>query len=538
MSAPWEKFKETGSPWEKFKKPVKAEPSEPPVSLPSMQEVADASPAALQGFGQGFSLGHLPQLQAAAEPLITKIGDVVTGQDQSADLPDYAERRDAWIASQLATQKANPKAYLGGQLSGGLTSALAVPMGTLAKGASLGKTVAASMGAGAAIRALQNPGDVKGEVSPLQLEERVKDIGMMVPVPGTEMSVPAAAIDAAVPFIGPGLSKAGQTLRAGAERTAFKSLGPYAREAMKAFGRGKVNDIGGTMIDTGAVGKMSLPKSYETLAENLKNLKESAGQKLGDTVEMMAQKEGGSPIGVSRSKIGDELQSELINTEATDAAGVLDRNAKMQAHIEAFRNPGLPNGAAGPVEDSIPLLQAEMKKRAIGKEINWDRLPGADIPDTEAFNRALLTKLRGGVEEGGEALASKTGYPVDEFKSLKDQYGNLSEAAAIAEKRSQKNFANRFISPSDYGVGMVGAGLGAMSGGSPEERLKHAAMGASFGLANKAARLYGNQMATTALNKASIAAKYGGYGASALSQAPLAQGSLWNTLYSNQQKGK
>lgn len=323
-------------------------------SLPSLEEAGNMANAAAQGFGQGASMGYLPQLQAMAEPVFSKVGDAVMGTNTYDDMPSYETRRDQWLKKQLDLQKQNPASYMGGQLVGGISSALAVPQATLAKTAGLGTKIAASLASGAGIRALQNPGDVQGEFSPMQLGERFDDaFKAQVPIPYTNMSVPAMAIDAVAPTLGPLMNKGGEALKSVADTKAFKALGPYTREARQAFSKGKIGEIGREVLDSGAISWM--PKSYENLQKKLSSLKNTSGQKLGDTVERMAQEETGTPIGVSRTKIADEMaiDPKIINTEATDAAGALDRNAKMQSYIDSFRSGG---------EDNIPLLQAEMKK--------------------------------------------------------------------------------------------------------------------------------------------------------------------------------
>lgn len=499
----------------------------PPKAPDQPEDVMGDANAALQGFGQGSTAGYLPQLQALAEPAASKIGDLVTGSDTYKDLPDYTTRRDQWSKMQADLAKSNPKSYMGGQLVGAGTTAVMIPGGAMAEGAGLGAGLAAktaaAVGTGAAYRALQNPGDTPGEVDPLQLKDRA--INMSDPI--------AMGVDAAIPG-------AGKLATGIAETKAYKALGPYARDSMKAMGGDRVKDIGRSVLDSGAFGWV--PKSYESLAQNLKSLKGDAGQKLGDTVEQMAQKESGSPISLSRSDIADNLEKNLISPE-TDAAGVASRNAKMQENISQFKRGGLDPEVAGPIDDQIPLLQAEMKKRNVANEINFDRLPGADIPDNEVFNRQLLTQLRGGVEQGGEQLAQKTGFPVDDFKNLKNQYGNLAEAQSISEKRNAKEFANRMISPSDYGTGMAGAAIGYSQGGSPEEKFKHAAMGATLGLANKGARLYGNQLMSRGMNTAGQVLNAAGQNPivtqSLMNQPGMTPGnSIWQTLFQNKEGTK
>lgn len=536
MAKPWEKFKNENAakPWEKFAKPKEA-PAEETVSAP--EDYAGDSKAALQGFGQGASLGYLPQIQAAAEPAITKIGDLITGQDQYSELPPYVERRDKNIELLEKLQKSNPKSMLAGQVAGTLSSLVApgaalskvAPIAAGATGADIVGALTtrglANAAAGIGTRMVANPGDVKGVVDPLQSQPRAQTIADN---PG------ALALDLAVPFAGQALSSAGTAVRNKAGELAFKALGPYAKQARNAMASGKVQDVGKTMLDTGAVG--GIPTSYQGLADRLGSLRQSSGKELGDTVAKMAQAESGVPISLSRGEMAEQLEKKLINTQATDAADVLDQNARMQSRIDAVRTN---NGAES---STIPLLEAEMKKRAVQKTINYNRPYGSDIPEAEIFNREYANQLRKGVEKGGEELAVKTGFDVNKFKELKNTSGNIISADEIVNNRNGREFANRFLSPSDYGVGAMGAAVGGMSSGSPEERMKHAALGASLALLNKGARQYGNQYVSGRLNLAGHLLKGTG---SAIDQAtqnpmivPALQQNAWNMLYNQKKDGK
>lgn len=456
-------------------------------SAPLMDEAANAGEAALQGFGQGASMGYLPQLNAIAEPAFAKAADLVTGGNSYESTPNYTARRDAWLKQQLDLQKRNPKAYLAGELGGGLSTAMAAPAAAGVEAPLIAK-MAASGGLAAAQGALRNPGDAPGVVDPLQLQERGANAA----------DIKNLAINTLAPAAGPVLKAGGKALGSVAEKAAFKALGPYARQAMQAYSKGRVNDIGRTILDEGVVSMP--PRGFEALEAKATAANDLAGKKLGSTVESMAQKETGSPIGLSREDIANNLSDRLISQKDADVAGVTERNAKMQEMINNFKSGG--GESVADLNPELPLLEAELKKRAVNKEIRYDRLPGADIPDTEVFNRALEGELRSGVEKGGEALAKKTGFPVDEFKNQKATYGNLSTAEDILRKRAGKEGGLRLASPSDYGVGAAGAAIGAMTGSSPEERIKHAIMGAGLGLMNKGARKYGNQINAVFMNRA------------------------------------
>ena len=209
---------------------------------------------ALQGFGNGLTMGYAPHLQAAAEKPLAKLFDLVTGNNVSDDIEDnYVDRRDRWIGRQEDLAKENPKTYLGANLAGSVAGGAAMPMGAAAKGATLGAKVVRGAATGAGLGAIQNPGDVEGEVSPLQLGDRAKSATLGATIGGT------------IPLAGTAAEKAAAYLRGKAEERAFKALGPYARDAMKAHDKGQIRETGRIIMDEGVVG--GRPTSYEGLAK-------------------------------------------------------------------------------------------------------------------------------------------------------------------------------------------------------------------------------------------------------------------------------
>lgn len=121
--------------------------------------------AALEGFGQTASAGYLPQLQALAEPIQTKILNAVTGNN--VPLPDYIEARDENIARQRQQSQDFPKTVLASKAVGIAPAAIALPATS-----SIGTTAAL----GAAQGALYNPGDKPGEMDLLQPKERLQNL--------------------------------------------------------------------------------------------------------------------------------------------------------------------------------------------------------------------------------------------------------------------------------------------------------------------------------------------------------------------------
>lgn len=289
------------------------------------------------------------------------------------------------------------------------------------------------------------------------------------------------AVDVAAPYIDKGVKYAGGKLKDIAEKRAFKGLGPYQKDAEKAFQSGQANKIGRTALDEDIIG--NIPSSYETLAERASTASEIRGKELGDYIEKLAEAEQllkqkgqslpGFSSGLDRKRIAEKMREELINPNV-DIPGISSKNAKIEKLISEFSEGG---------DDAIPLLKAEMMKRSVNKEINFDRLRGADVPIEEQVQRSLSNKLKTGVEDYADVLDKTVGGPSSRgFIDLKNKYGDLEKIERLTGRRSAKEFANRMVSPSDYGT----AAAGAISGG--------LGTGALLGAVNQAARKFGNQV--------------------------------------------
>lgn len=159
-----------------------------PVKAPSESRAAEAG---LQGLGEAATLGYLPQLQGATEAGIDQAAKwlgvgpyakdaALKAQGFTINQPEtsYVSARDAAIKRGQELSKQEPGAYVGGQLLGTALTAGAIPGGGAARGLSFAERLGRGAATGAALGAIQNPGDVTGEVSPLQLKERAQNAAL------------------------------------------------------------------------------------------------------------------------------------------------------------------------------------------------------------------------------------------------------------------------------------------------------------------------------------------------------------------------
>ena len=437
--------------------------------------------ALIQSFGNAATLGYLPHLQAASEKVMFPVLNMITGQNVEPE--EYVKARDRNIAELETLRKENPNAALAGDILGiGSSVALTGGLGTAARGASLASRLSTAAKTGATFGALQNPGDVAGETG-LQLGERAKGAAF-----GGALGLGGEAALTGASAVSRGLVN---KLKGAAERRAFKALGPYQRDVLK-LKEGQMESIGRTALDEGLLS--GLP-SYEKIGRRAADKAELRGKELDQLINELSEKAPiaagkmekaitplgvevpPAQIGVSRKMIAKEVADELT-APAVGIPGAKSENAKVEKLLSEFLSEG---------PEKMSVRETEDLKRAIGKRVIWDQLPGTEIKTNQKVLRSLYGKLKKGSEDTAEFIAEKLGgNELERLKNLKSSYGNLSRSAQIAGTREMREFANRMLSPSDYFAG----GMGFLYGG--EAGLGKAALGASAGLANKALRTYGN----------------------------------------------
>lgn len=461
--------------------------------------------------------------------------------------------------------KSDYKANLPAAIAAGGSMLLPIPGTALAR-------VAMAGGSGGTVGALEPAG------SPM---ERLKNAGKGVGL--------GLALGTAGEGVAAGAGALGKKLASFAEKKAFKSLGPYQRQAIQ--NSDDINEIGRTLLKEGVVRKM--PTSYEGLAARAESAQEIKGSDLERIVEALSQKEGIPSL--SRKEIASAIRSDLTAGKGIPGAGA--RNKKIGRLVSEFESAGeqrvplsaeddnleelrllygkpeaqsvavtppktisaeLPppfsrdtptgmnagrqsqvrsdiqranlsaaNEAKFDPYDSLPevlvsaidkrgtprlsLKDARALKQEVKKQINWNRLPGADVPIDEEVNRSLYTQLRKGEDDIATRLAEEGAIPnAAQFLDTKKTYGHLATAGAIAGRRGEKEFANRILGLTDYGTGAAGAAIGskigAMTGGHAGAKVGAAVGGAGGALANKLARTYGNQVLASGSDSLSRAA--------------------------------
>ena len=401
-------------------------PSAPP------QETGGAAQAALEGFGQTASMGYLPQLQAAAETGVDKLGEFFGVGPAAADaklreqgfkLPErgYVQARDENIARQEAQAKEHPGASMAGKGAGiAVTSML--PVGAAKGAASFGGAALRGAATGAAQGAAYNPGDVKGEVSPLQLEDRGKN------------ALIGGAVGAPLGAIGHGVTKLADKSRmvdkvkdsAGLSRnvkqeinTALKGvnekyISPRAAQ-VKKLQQGQVSEINPDRLKgispgldalsarmAGKVNEQGRRVLPDVKADRLRQLLDArAGYNAGKPYEMGAAAKGESAkaaADILRRQVNSKPGVAPLKEEMRSASGLRDALARTSnsAPISSIRGaPGTDKGSLVDAIDKMSGSKLEQLSTNIQDASELILQPGNFFKPLQALNETKKLGIRG-----------------------------------------------------------------------------------------------------------------------------------------------
>lgn len=503
---------------------------------------------AIESYGNTALLGNLPHIQAAAGGLVPNPGrevdekllkegfTIVTPQE------GYIERRDQNIKRQKEMSAENPGAALAGTVAGFAGgAALGGGAARLGKLAGIGLAppatafgrVGRAAGMGAGLGALSNPGDVEGEVSPLQLDERAKN------------AVTGAVIGGGLQVGLEGLAKGGKAVagyfKNKAEEKAFKATGAMLKDFRKANAQERVNEIGRTLLDEGVVTALTTPGK---VSQRLGNKVEAAQQSVDDLIDRYSQllqdpKVISKLSPEAKLKLTQSLYRPLKESAALKKEFVAkygqENLSKISAAFEEFSELGAQGRFADTDEalasiENLPgkvkqlekmgldeaEIEAQLNKEAkrlmrIGKPLDLaetqaqkkrlnafikDQVYTKAPRDRTVRDSAILARqesLRRGVEKTGDLAAELLGEDPGLIRGSNRRLGNLIQAQSIADDRVSRDAANRAIGLTDTISGGAGATIGAKFGGKPG-----AAIGGAVGAGlNKLGRTFGAGLQAT-----------------------------------------
>jgi len=221
----------------------------------------------LRGGAQGLSFGLADEGSGAVGALGSLFSD-----ESFAD--SYRRNRDESRDVYQEAEKANPKSYTGGLISGGVGASL-VPIvgqvGKLGQGASLGARILAGLKAGATVGGLAGAGNSKADLTKGEVGQFVKDTGKSAAV--------GSVFGGALPVGGTVLSSVPKVLKSGARGLLKRGIKPTPNVAKEITNEGLdlALDSMGTLTSTArgvySTSKKAASDAYSVIDDLVSNSK-------------------------------------------------------------------------------------------------------------------------------------------------------------------------------------------------------------------------------------------------------------------------
>lgn len=432
---------------------------------------------AIEQAGQAVSLGYLPQITAAIESpldeesrayLNAPIGELFNPEfrEQAAKGrgvdKTYQQIRDEKIAQFEEGSKANPVASAVGSGAGMVGSALSIPAKMFGATNTLGQAVKAGARAGAAYGALSNPGDVAGEVSPLQLGER----GFNAVTGAALGGVGGAAGD----ILGKTIQKAPQMISDKASDMAARALGRGTQDLKQRIGDKGVRAMGRKALDEGVIG--AIPKSAQGIDDAVNSLRQGVGKNIGKIIDKVDEAERSlantQATGVDKQSIVDKVKAELIDEDLfQDPAYVL----KIEDRLAKFMTRGGDSPSIGTkgAQDIKTKLFKSMEKSGANKRFKMGQATENDMLD-----RAVYDALDDGIIESVSKVAPAMPGEATNIADLYKQYAQLKQMQNVTSKEVARSNTNNIFSLGSMigaagslargGIGEAAATLGGIEG--------------------------------------------------------------------------
>lgn len=456
---------------------------------------------ALEHGANTAAIGYLPQLQALASKPIYGALNAVTGQDVEPD--SYVDERDRNAQRLSDEEKANPKTALAGSVGGALAGAAATPevkaLGMLGKGIAGG--IARGAAYGTAQGALSNPGDTKGVVDPLQLQDREKNA-----VSGAETGGVMGAAAGGIGGLLSKLSTSPEAAQSFANAKAVKASGGMLKDFRSLSDRGQIDPIGKFALDNGIV---KAGDTVDSIAEKAASVNKDAGNRLQD-IYSQANSEALKTASPEQLQKMDEVGFNPVRDRSQVLSQIKDSLGDDVDKTSAVKS--VSNYLDQLTEDygnqTLSPKQAQQVKTAMDEKINYSRNPLSSEPAAEkGFSQARgLISQR--IDQGIDAVGQASGDAglLSKLKQANQDYGYSAQLKNMAEDRMSRDNSNRQFGLTDTIAGGAGAGVGGMIGhaiAGPIGGAEGAAAGALAGGAiNKLSRTYGPAIQSDVANRA------------------------------------
>lgn len=405
MAGPWEKYQtkkssDSEGPWSKFKSSKQE---------PKSEKKSTQAAAALEGFGEGATLGYLNNLQALADKPITAIGNFLTGNKVEAD--DYVKARDFYNKRQERLKEENPGSFGAGQVAGTIVSSM--PVAKAAQGATVAARALQGAGAGALYAGLQNTSENEGEIGGLDIGERTKN-ALYGAATGAGASLGADAIgkgiEKGVQAVSSIKDRAGQYLKKGAEDLIENATGATRKQA-ENYREG----TGRFLLDNKIAG-------FGDSAEEISKKSAAAIQKAEGKIDTSLRSLDDQGVKVSQDKVIEKIQERIASLREDSSQAQLVKN--LEGIVDDIINTG---------KSEVKLSAAENTKRGYNTSSRmWDNPKGSAGKQAD---KIAYRAFKDAVEESAGAANPQMAAV---FKEGKSDFGLLNPVVDAAEKRAKQ----------------------------------------------------------------------------------------------------
>lgn len=454
-----------------------------------------AAQTAVEQFGQGALMGYLPQVQAGVERGIEKgLGLLGVGPSavdaelraQGFQVPErtYVQARDENIARLERQQKERPMLSMASQLGGGIAGSVGIGAGLRGAGlaAKAAPTVAGRLAqagkVGAVAGAIQNPGDVAGEVSPLQLGDRASN-ALTGALTGAAFQGTGEAITGGIKAVG----KAAKGAKDAAASFALKQVGANKRAFKELYKGDKIEELGDFVRKSGIIDGAPSPEEVLT---RINSGRASAGKELDDIYAALNT----DKVKVNPNEVVDTMLERVTSGKsaarpslASDAKkfdeAVLQTISDVAAKGDDLKNPKVINDLIGEIDAKIKY----------NKQIN-------EMPAIQQGLFEVRDSLRGYLKGLTKKVGEATGDAklAERYLQANKNYSNYMKLRTMAEDKASSSAVNRLFSLTDYQSALGGGALGAgqaLASGDENALARGLLVGGSAALANRFARRQG-----------------------------------------------
>lgn len=479
--------------------------------------------AALEGFGSGASFGYTPQLQAITEKFITNPIQNLLKSDEEKRIDkefnvdtgvDYTKARDSYIQRAKDLQEENPWAYGAGNVAGAIASS-AIPGAAAGKVAQSGRlasvasklplkyldtaskvlsknTLGASLGkaavSGAGVGLIRNPGDIEGEFSPFQIEERLSNAG-------TD-ALTGAAVVGGLRGAGKAIESTkniGKTLMSYSQDKALKSSGAMLKDFRKAFGNKKVAGLGQAAIDEGIV---NVGDDINAIAKNADSVKAKVGQEINNIYQQADDYITSAPQGVFNinvNKVVSDFETDLAS-RYQGKAGAKQIISKVTDVLDDIKGNG-----------NVTMSEAQKIRASIDDLIDYSKANN-ELKPVQQELMGLRNKIQDSLKDNLKNIDAQFGSDLsDQFTKQNARYSKVAELSKMANDKVARETSNAAFGMRERLAGgagaVVGGGIGATIGG-PVGAAVGAAVGSGVNsITTKVARQYGTPFVAITANK-------------------------------------